>query len=179
MTQNPETSGVIGPDLVLMLLAASNEATGGANRLDGITRLEKLLFLADQETDLRKHVEDPFSFHAYDYGPYSKEVYEAVELLEQAGLLSEQRVFEEQAFDDVEEWAAVATNREGVERRFSLTDNGRAVANLLTKRNPHVARDLADVKGRYASMPLRQLLRYVYTRYPRFAVKSKIRDEIM
>ncbi len=34
------------------------------------------------------------------------------------------------------------------------------------------------MKDRFGSMPLRQLLRYVYSRYPEFAEKSRIKHSL-
>jgi uncharacterized protein YwgA len=170
---------LIGPDLVLLLLAAPTKVRTAHHRINGITRLEKLLFLASQEGEVMKQVEDPFRFQAYDYGPYSKQVYEAVELLEEARLLEEQRVLEGRALDEMEELAAATEEREGIERRFVLTDQGRAVAHLLSERNPEVTKMLATIKDKYAGMPLGRLIRYVYQQYPSYAEKSKIRDQVL
>lgn len=167
------------PDLILMLLASSTSRSS-EQRLDGITRLEKLLFLADKETDIRERVSDPFNFEPYDFGPYSKAVYEAVELLEQAGLVREDRAYQGQALDSFEEAQAITPDEfEGVERRFWLTEDGRSVARLLSAVHPDVARDIAKVKAQYGDMPLRRLIRYVYSKYPKYAEASKIRDEIL
>jgi uncharacterized protein len=168
---------LIAADLILLLLAAPG-ATQPRNHLNGITRLEKLLFLADRETDVPRMIESPFPFTPYHYGPYSREVYEAVDLLEEADLISEERVFEGQALDEMEELEAVQTQSEGVERRFSLTANGQAVANLLADRNRPAFEALTEIKSRYGGMPLRQLIRYVYSRYPDFASVSRIRDQV-
>jgi len=167
------------PDLVLLLLAASGKGESGAGRLNGITRLEKLLYLAEQETDLSSKVEDRFQFRAYDYGPYSKAVYEAVDLLEEAGLLNEERAYAGQPLDEMEEWTAGVEEREGVERRFSLTDKGKVVADFLGKANPDASSALREIKLKYGGMPLRSLIRYVYSTYPASAEASKIRDKIM
>lgn len=177
-TSKVENKPLIAPDLVLLLLAAPTKVGGAEDRINGITRLEKLLFLASQETDVLKQVEDPFRFKAYDYGPYSKEVYEAVELLEEAGLLEEQRVLEGRALDEMEELAAATEEREGIERRYVLTEEGRAVARLLAQRSPEVSEKLATIKDKYAGMPLGRLIRYVYQQYPPYAEKSKIRDRM-
>jgi len=48
-----EAARLHAPDLILMLLAAQAGTRSVQQRLDGITRLEKLLFLADQETTVR------------------------------------------------------------------------------------------------------------------------------
>lgn len=169
---------LIGPDLILMLLFASGKAREQKNRLDGITRLEKLLFLVDQETSALQGVEDRFEFKPYDFGPYSKAVYEAVEVLEQAGLVQEERAYQGQSIDSQEEAEVMALDdREGLERRFWLTDNGTAVADLLSSTHPDVVRQLSEIKSSYGNMSLRQLIRYVYTKYPKWAEASKIRAQ--
>ncbi|SRR6266851_8722107 len=170
---------LMAEDLVLLLIAAEGP-DGDAGRLNGITRLEKLLFLADKETNVSTAVNQPFSFRPYDYGPYSKAVYEAVDLLEQAGLLREERVLEGASLDELEEdFAAGSDVREGIERRFLLTDAGRQVADLLKARNPRESADLMRIKQQYSSLPLRTLIRLVYRKYPDFAKASKIRSEIL
>lgn len=178
MTPEPKPD-LLAEDLVLLLMAAKGpDGLGG--RIHGITRLEKLLFLADMETKVSSSVEHPFAFRAYDYGPYSKAVYEGVDLLEQAGLLREERVLEGASLDELEEdFAAGPDVREAVERRFVLTDAGEQVAALLTARNPREFEDLARIKQQYGGQPLRTLIRYVYRKYPDYAKASKIRSEIL
>lgn len=179
MPPMPEAEPLEAPDLILMLLAA--EARGQVlGSLRGITRLEKLLFLADQEEHVGQLVAAGFKFKAYDYGPYSKEVYEAVDVLEQAGLVTESRYQDEDAAaDEMEEVSAGTDEREGLERRFSLTQDGRDVAGLLAREHPKAATLLGAIKEKYGTLPLRQLIRYVYTKYPSYAEASVIRDEIL
>jgi len=171
---------LLSADLILMLLAAPTGTKSVRQRLDGITRLEKLLFLADQETSIPAEVTDRFEFQPYDFGPYSKAIYEAVELLEQAGLVEEDRAFQGQALDSAEEAEAISSEeREGVERRFWLTEDGNDVARLLSHQHPKVASQLGQIKAQYGDLPLRRLIRYVYTKYPKYAEASKIRDEVL
>ena len=170
---------LVGSDLVLLLLRAPTHDKKSVDRIQGITRLEKLLYLAGEETRISSNVDEGFQFHAYNYGPYSRDVYEAVDLLEEAGLLSEERVFEGTALDEEEEIAAVLSEREGVERRFALTEDGKAVANLLAGQHSDVMQAITEIKDKYGGMSLRQLLRYVYTRYPQTAVHSVIRDRVL
>jgi len=167
---------LIGPDLVLLLLRAPGATQ---DRVNGITRLEKLLFLADQESKLPGEVDEAFRFKAYNYGPYSKQVYEAVDLLEQAGLLSEEKVIEGKSLDAMEEAYVDVEDVEGVERRFLLTNEGRAVADLLATQHPDMSAMLSSVKKKYGSLPLRQLIQYVYRRYPKYAEASLIRDQLL
>lgn len=165
-----------GMDLILMLLGAPGSPR--PYELDGITRLEKLLFLAEREGDLPPQVQSVFEFKPYDYGPYSKDVYEAAELLERFGLLKESRVYQGSGLDEMEE-VLVGADREGVERRFTLTENGRVVADELMKRHPGVAAALKIIKERFGRMSLQQLLQYVYTAYPDTAAKSRIRRKVL
>lgn len=172
MAQSPLAS-----DLILVLLRGKAEQPDLQDQLAGITRLEKLLFLADQETDIRNSVKAPFTFQAYNFGPYSKEVYESVELLEELGLIREERHFEGGSIDELEEIDTALDEKEGVERRFYLTDPGRAVADLLIQRHPGIAGAMSEIKNRYGALPLRRLIRDVYTRYPDMASESLIRRE--
>jgi uncharacterized protein YwgA len=180
MTQEPlRDEDLIAPDLVLLLLAAPGRTEESRDRVNGITRLEKLLFLAEQEKDVGRDVKNAFKFKAYDYGPYSKAVYDAVELLTEAGLINQERAYAGQPLDEMEEWTAGVEQREGLERRFTLTDRGRAIAKLLSSQHKEVTEALSDVKKKYGDWPLRQLIRYVYSTYPLYAEASKIRDQVL
>lgn len=166
-----------GSDLVLMLLAAPTKVASARDRVNGITRLEKLLYLVEMETGVADSVAgEQLKFKAYNYGPFSKDVYEAVELLEESGLLTEERVVDGQTIDSMEDvnvTGAVEAD-EYVERRFVLTEHGRLVANLLAQHHPAVAEQLAGIKDRYAERSLSSLIRYVYKTYPDSAKNSVI-----
>lgn len=166
-----------GSDLVLMLLAAPTNVDSARGRVNGITRLEKLLYLVEQETSVAKSVSgEQLTFKAYNYGPFSKDVYEAVELLEESRLLAEERVVDGQTIDSMEDvnvTGAVEAD-EYVERRFVLTEHGRLVAALLAQHHPEVAEQLATIKDRYAARSLSGLIRYVYKTYPDSAKNSVI-----
>ena len=171
-------SDLIASDLILLLLRAAGGMPGTEGEIRGITRLEKLLFLATQEEGIDKVVEDPFEFKPYHYGPYSKEIYEAVELLEELGLLIDDRYLDDDKLDEAEELALAVADEEGVERRFMLTQDGEKVADLLATRRPEVLDKLSDVKRRYGSLGLRRLIRYVYSKYPQYAEQSIIRESM-
>lgn len=168
-----------GPDLVLLLLGAPTRVTEAHRQIRGITRLEKLLFLADKEGDVQEGIMERLEFVPYHYGPYSKEIYKAVELLEEANLLREVRTSDPDTVDDMEEVFTGATEEEAVERRFRLTDDGTAVSDLLGSKYPTLWKTMTSIKDSYAHMSLRQLIRYVYKRYPDYAERSRIRDEVL
>lgn len=166
------------PDLILLLLRASQDERARLPGLHGITRLEKLLFLADRETQVRQWVEDAFEFKPYNFGPYSKDIYEAVEFLEEIDLLREERRREGETLDELEELDAAVDQQEGIERSFYLTDKGKAVADLLASRHPEIASAMAQVQTKYGQLPLRRLIRDVYGRYPEMATESLIKDRL-
>ena len=169
-----------GADLVLLFLYAPTKARRLKDRVPGITRLEKLLYLVDRETSAPSHATEWFTFEPYDYGPYSKGVYEAVELLEAAGLLREEAVPSRERLDAAQQRILGVEDLEGIERRFYLTDEGRDVAALLAGRvAPALLKDLGRIKDTYGHMPLHRLIRYVYTTYPDSAARSKIRRGVM
>jgi uncharacterized protein YwgA len=171
-------SGLISTDLVLLLLKAHGSRPGTEGQINGITRLEKLLFLATQEEAIDEAVEDPFEFKPYHYGPYSKAIYEAVELLEELGLLVDDRYLDEERLDEAEELALAVADEQGVERRFTLTPEGQKVADLLATRRPEVLEKLSAIKTRYGNLSLRRLIRYVYSKYPTYAEQSVIRESM-
>ena len=71
---------------------------GDEEPIDGRTRLQKMVFVVQQELaesgDLRR--DQMYDFFAYDYGPFSKELAEAIDEMIAAGLLNEDEV----AYDD-------------------------------------------------------------------------------
>lgn len=171
-------------DLILLLLAAPSGDPAQQSRCNGITRLEKLLFLVGQETEVPAEVSDPFTFEPYHYGPYSRGVYDAVDLLKSLRLIEERRVEVTSGLDLGETFgtldqADINDVASYVERQILLTQDGQAVARVLSTRFSAKSKlELVDLKGKYGAMPLRQLLRYVYGKYPAFAARSRIRNSL-
>jgi uncharacterized protein len=167
-------------DLVLLMLAAPTRIAAAREQVDGILRLEKLVFLALKESgnQLPEEVALAYDYYAYHFGPYSKQVYEAVDVLEEAALLTEAKELGADTLDELEEVQSGAADRQGVKRHFSLTEDGKAVANLLAGQHPEVVEALSHIKDEYGNMPLRQLIRYVYSKYPEYTSRSKILDEL-
>ena len=65
------------------------------------------------------------------------------------------------------------------ERKFQLTNDGIALSEYLGKLYPEVIQSLTAIKDKYAGMSLRELIRYVYTKYPESAENSIIRDKVL
>lgn len=177
----------IDPEDVILLLLEANERVLGANALRGITRLEKLLFLLQKETDF-EGIGTFFHFVAHNFGPFSKEVYEAVEFLESCELIDVRErpyssyyanIGESQLVNEISDEAPEEmVGREGgfAEKLFQLTENGKIVAgkirDAITRRSPDDIEAIKRIICRYGHLPLNQLIRYVYHKYPDTTDKS-------
>ena len=178
----------LDPEDIILLLLEANETLLGKHTVGGVTRLEKLLFLLQRETNIEK-MDSFYEFTAHNYGPFSKEVYEALDFLEGFELIQvKERVHSSyytnvgeilllQAISEEEVSETTTINSEGVtEKLFLLTESGHKVAKKLRqtieKRRPKDIEELNGIIRRYGKLPLNQLIRYVYHKYPEMTVKS-------
>ncbi len=132
-------------------LMAVLHAVGGS--IKGATRLQKLLFLLRKELG----VETQYNFTPYMFGPHSPSVLDDTIDLELAGYISIQNeVFEPTMAGD-----CVIT------KRYELTPDGtKAAKNAYDKLPDETKRNLPLLKH-YNEMKLTDLLKYVYTKYPK------------
>ena len=167
-------------DAIVLLLGARSRLPTLEGRLDGVTRLEKLIFLLKKETQLGEVLTEDPEFHSYDFGPFSSKIYQAVEMLERAELLREDVNYAGATDDTWETVNIVGTDAPYASRSFELTERGKRYFEALQRETPkHVVMEVTALKDRFASMPLRQLVRYVYQKYPEYTTRSKIKDEIL
>lgn len=167
-------------DLVVLLLGAPGGTT--PNRIEGITRLEKLAFLAERETAVGGRLNDPLKFKAHNFGPFSSKIYEAVDVLAGAKLVTDS---ERSAQDPDDGWEdTTVVYGEDVNpyktRDFELTERGQRYYAAIAKMvGPEVVNEVSKLKQQFADVPLRTLVRYVYIQHPDFTTKSLIRDDIL
>jgi uncharacterized protein YwgA len=132
----------------------------GSREIDGATRFQKLIFIAQQETPLGQ----PFDYREDKYGPFSPELYATLDELERRNLIEKN----------------VRTNRSGNEKyTYHLTPQGRrAVQDLREKIDEdtfnRILQEAQKVKTQYNEMPLDRLLRYVYSKYPEYTSESEL-----
>lgn len=169
-------------DAIVLLLGAPTTLPSLDGRIEGITRLEKLVFLFEQESEFSELLDDDLDFHAYNFGPFSAKVYQAVEVLEAAELITDSaRV----AKNNEDSWEAEEVIGDPTApyttRDFALTDKGRRYYAVLRRDflDEGQERDLGRFKEKFGAIPLRQLIRYVYQRYPKLTENSLIVDQVL
>lgn len=143
-----------------------------ADEIAGVTKLQKLLFLIEQETEFFQAYEQDvaFKFAPYKMGPFSEHVYEELEFL-----LSLDAI-ESEPMDDP---TTDLTDSDLSEKRFSIIRKGEKIASELEDQlEPEYQDELRALVRKYNSLPLEELLEYVYTEYPDYAAKSEILDEL-
>lgn len=170
-------------DAVILLLgsaAGRREATG---EVKGITRLEKLVFLLERETDAGKYLTESPAFEAYNFGPFSQKVYQAIDTLVSAGLVEDSAQLSQNNEDTWELNRVIGDDLTAPSystRNFRLTELGREYFDALRTELPStVVNQVGELRKKFSGWPLRELVRYVYERYDSYTQKSLIRDEIL
>lgn len=145
------------PKLLPLALLALNEE----GQIEGITRFQKLVFMAQKENpNLRT---EPYDFESYDYGPFSKELYDDIDSLVRNGYISR----------------SVDETGNGNEKHiYSITQKGRKYIRQILEsdagRDDLAVEELRQLKEEYNEMPILQLIRLIYNRYPSYAEDSKL-----
>jgi len=130
--------------------------------IDGATKFQKLVFLAQQETDIGK----PFEYRADKYGPFSPELHATLDELEERNLIKKE----------------VRTNRSGNEKHtYRLTDYGRRVLMEVKKKDDSekfegLLEDAHSIKRKYNSKTLDRILNYVYSKYEEYTSESELEE---
>lgn len=138
--------------LPLTLLSVADEQS-----VKGITRLQKLIFLVEQEL---LNEDDYYKFRAGQYGPFSRGLYDDIDDLVESRFIDEE----------------IERTPVGERKTYTLTEKGqRAVTNAL--QHDEVGfdpKELAKKIESYEGEGLRDLLKYVYSKYPEMARNSKL-----
>lgn len=182
-------------DLLMLLLYAKGINGEQCEPIVGKTRLIKMVFLFDKEIrprfNLNKAIPDSAmpNFTAYDYGPFSAQVYEDLEFLIEMGFAEASPVEDieilEEEIREYQYWQATTKyDEEGggeFQEQFHLTELGRQFVEeeLLKNFSLEQLKALDEFKRRCTAADLKTLLRYVYTKYPKMITGSKIRDKVL
>ncbi len=141
-------------DLILLLLNGDNKYP-----ITGITRFEKLVFLTQKEVlDKSNTTTVKFDFGPDRFGPLSMEIYDELDFLKSVGMIEEK-----------------------AGKKYEITHKG--IRFLEKKTFERVSEDMrkriSSIKETYGKEKLNDLLKYVYTTYPDFTVKSEILGRVL
>lgn len=185
-------------DFILLVLGVDVKDDLGEG-INGITRLQKFLFLLEREENLKPNA-NGFEFVAYKAGPYSAKLYDDLEFLENLGLITSEVAGEategeaaevEMTFEelmgectDTEEGTtsdALTTADVYEERMYRLTQNGKDRVEKLLQRGEYenIVNGIRKIKSKFGNYSLNDLLYYVYTKYSEMATESEIKDKIL
>ncbi|MFQ5910140.1 MAG: hypothetical protein ACE5IJ_05385 [Thermoplasmata archaeon] len=175
-----------GLDLIIALLYAPGKIEAPAEKIAGITRLEKLIFLLLKEGGFEDSVGRDFPYKPYDLGPYSSEILDYLETLKEVQILATEVRDARSYKESMDAMAAQleASEQVDVERPkleiYQLTDRGLKVGErLFDDLTEEEQAAIVDIKRRFNRASLNELLRYVYEKYPKMREKSKIADRIL
>ncbi len=183
-------------DLIMVLLYAKGPNKIIAEPIPGRTRLMKMIYLFKKEVwkqfELDKVIDQSAlpDFRAYDYGPFSDNVYADLEFLRDIDFIRVKALSDDEASEEEAEsyryWQINANvdpdpTSSYNDEEFSLTDLGREFVeetfrDKLTKQRWEI---LDEFKRRCTETSLKALLKYVYTKYPEDAEKSKIKKAVL
>lgn len=139
--------------LPLAILRAAPDET-----VEGITRFQKLVFLAQNEHEGAT----PYDFEPADYGPFSRELYDDLDLLDARGFVD----------------CRVEETKLGNEKQvYELTDKGRRAVERAREEGEGFPIDddgITETLSEYGDMSLWELLEYVYDEYPSLARNSEL-----
>lgn len=178
-------------DLLILLLYAPGASGELAEPIDGITRLQKLVFLLQTERlDAIVGNIETYEFEPYKLGPYSKELMNTLEELKSAGIVRTESLkytFTDDSDDpgdfdpDVDVPIPTDVRRREVEssRFFLSEDLGQRIGgDLWSSLTPKQHKLLSKFKAFFNSITLRQLLIYTYDRHRDYTAKSIIKEDL-
>jgi uncharacterized protein YwgA len=147
-----------------------------AEEVEGITKLQKLIFLLEEETEFNYfHEKVNIEFEPYKYGPFSEQVYDELELLLSMGVVEE--VETEYELDDIRNKEDSSSH---ASKKFVLTERGQKAATEVNRAlEDEVQTQFEEVIEEYTEMDLETLLEYVYRQYPSYTTESEIKKDIL
>lgn len=188
------SSKLLGSDYLLLLLYLNDKQP-----IKGSVRLMKMMFLFNEQITpiLKKkglESEKMPDFFAYNYGPFSKDLYDQIELFSGIGFINVkdlsvavademsgmdniiEKEFIDECYEDEDEYKSENNFWE-----YRITDKGSGfIEQELIKNISSEQMDiLKQFKRKITEIPIKQLLYYVYTKYPKYTENSLIKDEVL
>lgn len=172
-------------DFLILLLFCPGSTGKEGEPVEGVTRLQKLMFLLQQDvgpaelaSDARAH---GYGYDPYKMGPFSETLRDEVEQLRSAGIIRTERLVyllnddaDSPGYSDPD-----GPGRRVESHKYRLTDFGIQIGrDLWASLDKAQQEDLVEFKRFFNSLSLRQLLIYTYERFPRYTTASEIKGEL-
>jgi uncharacterized protein YwgA len=150
---------LIADEWVLVFLMANQRSS-----IHGKLMFAKEIFIASNEIEqVSENLKKTFKFYPSHYGPYSDAFEDAITKLKASGEI----ITEEETFD----------NKTRI--IFKVTEKGMNRIKDIYERLPEIARKrISKLKEGADQLGYMGILKHVYTHYPEYAIKSKIKGEI-
>lgn len=176
---------ISGLDLLLGLLAVPGSRDVDGEEIRGITRLQKLIFLILMEDDFKDRITTDFDYHPYNFGPYSSVLMSELDILRSADLISIEKARLGSIMEMVDRTAVQLEEDNDREvskylEIYRISERGIRVWKGLVaaKYSPEMIEFVTSIKRRFNDIPLDDLIKHVYERYPDYTTRSKIIEEV-
>ncbi len=160
-------------DFIILLLAVFN-------KIFGITRLMKYLFLLKKELNIDKYFKNYYRFLPYSLGPFDKRVYKDLEDLIKKGLV--EKIFHPKVKISEIEKEIIRYFDEEIICEYRLSERGlkeaQRIINIVNKIDKNLLKEITKLKTKYQKYNLLKLLKEIYSKYPEYQRKSKIWEKI-
>lgn len=182
-----------GADYLLLLLNINNKTP-----IKGAIRLTKMMFLFKEEIVglLKEKGLDSDNlphFFAYNFGPFSKDVYEQVEFFRGLGFIKVTNINSVEEMGEVDDWQEESFIDELIEQdKDYLDEDGKYLKYEIAKKGSEYVESeiypiltgeqlsiLEKFKGKINLLYPKQILKYVYTKYPDYTKNSLIKNEVI
>ena len=183
-------------DLLLLLLYSPGRSGELNEPIAGRTRLMKMLFLFKEEALVHFRAgtqitaENFYDFFPWNFGPFSRDVYDDLTFFELRGFIERTDTDEETIPEAAAEWdrwltlsraySADDAVTEYDEQEFRLSPKGvQFAAELYESLSLDQRRLLKEFKGKLNRIPLRAILQYVYENYDKQTTRSQIKERVL
>lgn len=167
----------------------------------GAIRLMKMMFLFDKEispiiSKKGAKVDVMPEFVAYDFGPFSKDIYEQIELFQNLKFIKTDTVATTDSTDELDDWENLYGEdifdvelKDGYRKlnidyksiKYVIEERGHRYVEkkILPELSQEVIELLRNFKKKLNSITTQQLLYYVYSRYEKYTTESKIKTRVL
>ena len=177
-------------DVLIVLLYSEGPKGKVGEAIEGITRLDKIMYLLSKTKEFSPIVNQSYNFQADNFGPFAPELFDDIQVLKHEGVIraSEkeaknkiQTIDEESVekiFDEAKNMS-ISWKQYSIER-YELTELGTKIGIALFKGLSESQKEtIKTVKKKFGEMNLKNLLYYVYSKYPKMTANSIIREKIL